>query len=258
MNKLVKYGQWAMVAGAAEGLGEAFCTRLAQMGKNLIMVDYQTDKLGALSEKLRATYAIETELVSKDLTDTLALSNLSKKARQHDCRLWCYIAAFGPVKPFDQYTEEELSLTLELNAKGPLHLAKSFVELCLDKEPAGFMTMSSLSGMRGTQLVAPYAATKAFDWNLMEGLHHEYRNTNLHFTTACAGPILTPKYISTSPKAHFLKPKERTPDFVAKEVLENFDKETIILPGIENRIGEFILNRLLHRNVSTRIANYVM
>ncbi len=258
MNKLTNYGDWALVAGAAEGLGEAFCERLAQMGKHLIMVDHQVEKLKGLSERLEVTYNIETEIVPKDLTDPLVLSNLAKKARQHDCRLWLYVAAYGPVKPFDQYSHEDLNTTINLNAVGPLLLAKNFVELWLGKQRAGFMVMSSLSGLRGTQLVVPYAATKAFDWNMIEGLYHEYKDTNLDFVTACAGPILTPKYIGTNPQAHLLKPKERSPQFIAKEVLESFGTQCIIIPGIENRIGEFVLNRLLPRKVSTWLANYVM
>ena len=34
-----KYGPWAIIAGAAEGLGEAWSRALAQRGMNLIMVD---------------------------------------------------------------------------------------------------------------------------------------------------------------------------------------------------------------------------
>jgi len=38
-----KYGPWAIIAGAAEGLGEAWSRALARRGLNLIMVDWQDD-----------------------------------------------------------------------------------------------------------------------------------------------------------------------------------------------------------------------
>ena len=41
MNKLQKYGPWALVAGAAEGLGFAFVEQAAGMGLNVVMVDNQ-------------------------------------------------------------------------------------------------------------------------------------------------------------------------------------------------------------------------
>ena len=258
MKTLEQYGQWAMVAGAAEGLGEAFCVALAKAGKHLIMVDHQTDKLSALAGRLVSNYHIETEIVGKDLTDPLVLSNLVKRARNRDCRLWLYIAAYGPVKPFHNYSVEELETTLSLNAGSPLFLARNFIELWLNKEPAGFMVMSSLSGLRGTKLVVPYAATKAFDWNLIEGLHHEYKGSNLDFVTACAGPILTPKYIATAPKEHLFKPKERSADYIAQAVLKSFGKRYLIIPGLENRVGEIILTRLLPKRTASTIANWVM
>ncbi len=40
-----KYGSWAVIAGSAEGLGEAWSRALAQKGMNLIMVDHQEEKL---------------------------------------------------------------------------------------------------------------------------------------------------------------------------------------------------------------------
>lgn len=258
MRNLDKYGEWALVAGAAEGLGEAFCTLLAKSGKSLIMIDNQVAKLNELSARLIKDYQIETEVVGKDLTDPLVISNIHKRARNYQCRLWFYIAAYGPVKPFLDYTNEELETTISLNSKAPLLLARSFVDLWLDKEPAGFMLMSSLSGFRGTKLVVPYAATKAFDWNLIEGLHHEYMDTNLDFITACAGPILTPKYIATEPNQHLLKPKERSAEYIAQSVLDNFGERYLVIPGIENRIGEMILTKFLSRRVASKIANWVM
>ncbi|MEQ8714470.1 MAG: SDR family NAD(P)-dependent oxidoreductase [Cyclobacteriaceae bacterium] len=258
MSRLEKYGEWALVAGAAEGLGEAFCTLLAQQGKNLIIIDNQVEKLQALSERLISKYEIETEVVCKDLTDPLVISNVTKRVRHHQCRLWFYIAAYGLVKPFLDYSNEELETTISLNSKTPLLLAHSFVDLWLDKEPAGFMLMSSLSGLRGTKLVVPYAATKAFDWNLIEGLYHEYKDTNLDFITACAGPILTPKYIATAPKKHALKPKERSAEYIAQTVIKNFGKRYMIIPGIENRIGETVLSKLLPKSTASKIANWVM
>lgn len=258
MNRLDKYGSWALVAGAAEGLGEAFCTQLAEQGKNLIIIDNQVEKLEALSDKLQSTYHIDTEVVGKDLTDPLVILNFVKRAKHHKCRLWFYIAAYGPVKPFLDYSVKELDTALSLNAHSPLLLAHSFVDLWLGKAPAAFMLMSSLSGLRGTKLIVPYAATKAFDWNLIEGLHHEYKDTNLDFITACAGPISTPKYMATAPKKHLFKPRERSADYIARAVLSNIGKKYMIIPGIENRIGETILSKLMPKRTASKIANLVM
>lgn len=40
-----KYGPWAIVAGASEGLGAAFAEALARRGINLILLARRKDKL---------------------------------------------------------------------------------------------------------------------------------------------------------------------------------------------------------------------
>ena len=46
------YGSWCLLAGAAEGLGEAWSIALAERGMNVIMVDHQQDLMHALADRL--------------------------------------------------------------------------------------------------------------------------------------------------------------------------------------------------------------
>ena len=64
-----KYGPWAIVAGASEGLGAAFAEVLARRGLNLILIARRLEKLEALSVNLRNKYPIEIIVYSIDLAD---------------------------------------------------------------------------------------------------------------------------------------------------------------------------------------------
>jgi short-subunit dehydrogenase len=46
-----KYGPWAIVAGASEGLGAAFAEELAKRGLNLILIARRLEKLEVLYRK---------------------------------------------------------------------------------------------------------------------------------------------------------------------------------------------------------------
>ena len=47
-----RYGTWAVVAGASEGLGEAFAAALAERGMNVVMVARRGRILEAIGERL--------------------------------------------------------------------------------------------------------------------------------------------------------------------------------------------------------------
>ena len=54
----LRYGSWAMVAGASEGLGAAFAEALAKRGLNLILLARRIEKLEDLASSLKK-YNIE-------------------------------------------------------------------------------------------------------------------------------------------------------------------------------------------------------
>ena len=47
-----KFGPWSLVAGAAEGIGAAYCRELAGNGMNIILVDQKKQETEELAEKL--------------------------------------------------------------------------------------------------------------------------------------------------------------------------------------------------------------
>ena len=138
-----------------------------------------------------------------------------------------------------------------------IHLIHQFIKNVNDRA-AGVLMVSSLAGWRGTQLVIPYAATKAFIWNMAEGLHYEFKNSNLDISVCCPGPTDTPGFQSTNPRLTFFSPKPRNPELVAKETLKKFGKKLFIIPGPSNKISHFILNRILPRKIASGIHNAAM
>lgn len=257
MSLLDKYGSWACVAGAGEGLGEAFSIGLARRGFNLILIDKDEDKLNEVNQQLQTNYSIKIHPLTLDLSDRISLDAISNSLEDEKCRFMVYNAAYGPVKPFLSNTAQELDLYLNVNMETPLHLAHRFAHLN-QKKQAGLLLLSSLAGFRGTQFVVPYAATKAFTWNLAEGLHYEFKDTLMDFSVCCPGPIDTPNYRSTNPHNTFITPKSMKPELVAEEALNKFGKKLFIIPGKSNKIAHFILNRILPRKIASTIHNLAM
>jgi len=254
----MRYGQWSLVAGGAEGLGAAYSEVLASWGMNIILVDVEVEKLTATANRLKQLYGVEIIMLTADLSKITDLGAIIQKMAGVGCRLMIYNAAYGPVKGFLENSIEELDYYIDLNARMPLHMISEFLQIIPKGKPAGIIIMSSLAGLWGTQLVVPYGATKAFDYNLAEGLHYELKHKNIDVMACCAGATDTPNYKSTRPKKSLLGPSLLKPHYVAEKALRKLGKKAIFIPGFTNQLTYFLLTRVFTRSFSAGIMNRVM
>ena len=254
-----KYGEWALVAGAALGLGEAYCKALAKEGMNIILIDNQEVAAEKLSQEITSDYNIETVILKVDLFHTSNLSQIIKIANDKDCRLLIYNAAFSQIKQFTEHTADELEHFLNVNMGSQLKLIHLFSKLLINKQQkGGIILMSSLAGLLGMQLIAPYAASKAFAWNLAEALHYELKPHRIDVMACIAGATATEAYLQTNPKYGLLKPQVQHPSAVANTALKKLGKRALFISGFSNRVNYFILTRLLPRKYAGKIANKTM
>ncbi len=259
VNLKDKYGDWALVAGAALGLGESYCKILAKHGFNLVMIDNQENALIELSDKLKASFKIVTLPIHIDLANPDSIAIIIEKIKKLNCRLLVYNAAFSRIKKFTDHSPEELDQFMKVNLGSQIKLVHSFSKGLIDKKQnGGLILMSSLAGLLGMQYIAPYAATKAFTWNLAEALHHELKPFNIDVTACIAGATATEAYLNTKPKYGFIKPQVQQPDDVAEAAIKMLGKKALFISGRSNQINYFILTRLLSRKWAAKIANNTM
>jgi len=251
-----KYGDWAILIGAAEGIGEAYAIQLASQSFNLIMLDKNEASLIALSEKLIKKYSIQIKNLHLDLIDPNVTELVIQTITDLKCRLLIYNAAFSVIKKFTDHSNEELETYLQVNITSQLKIVHSFSNYLKEKKQnGGILLMSSLAGLLGMQFITPYAASKAFTWNLAEGLSHELKPYNINVCACIAGATLSQTYLNTNPKYGMIKPQLQKPEVVAKNALAKLGKKAFFISGISNRVNYFILTRLLPRKMAAQIAN---
>ena len=81
---------------------------------------------------------------------------------------------------------------MNLNCLGPLTVAHGILNARRGRARAALIVVSSMSGVCGSGLVATYAAAKAFEIALCEGLHWELRGEGIDVLCAVAGLTDTP------------------------------------------------------------------
>jgi hypothetical protein len=254
-----RYGPWALIAGAAEGLGRAWSVSLADRGLNLIMVDHQEDKLTGLARRLSEDKKIKIRIVCADLESNDTLTQLTRELETVDCRLLIYNAAYSRVKPFLDSTPEELERYITVNCRSQILLVHTFARHLVDQNrTGGILLMSSLAGLIGMQLVASYAASKAFAWNLAEALSYDLEGTGIDVMACIAGATSTPAYLATQPRYGIFRPSVLSPEYVTEAALERFGKTNRFIPGFSNRMNYFVLTRLMPRSWASKLANRTM
>ena len=254
-----RYGNWALVAGAAIGLGKSFCTILAKQRINLFMIDNRERELNELASQLVKDFNIETIPLNVDLFSDESVSAIMEKSSNTSIRLMIYVAAFSRIRKFRDLSSVELDHFININVGTPIKLVHAFTNRLTEKKQSGAVVlMSSLAGLLGMQYIVPYAASKAFTWNLAESLHYELKPHGIDVMACIAGATATEAYLGTNPKYGFIKPTVQQPLQVAELALKKLGKKTLYIPGFSNRLNYFILTRILPRKIASYFANQTM
>lgn len=101
MNLREKYGEWGLILGATEGVGKAFCEKIAAGGMNVVMVGRREEKLNVLAGEIRETYGVETKVVRADFSQPGAAETVFAATGGLDMGFMSYVAclhSFGKIQ----------------------------------------------------------------------------------------------------------------------------------------------------------------
>lgn len=243
-----KYGPWAVVTGAAMGLGAEFARQLAAHGLNLVLVDIQTDALANTSNTIRHDFGVEVRPVTLDLGTDDFLPSLIATTRDLEIGLLVNNAGISAIGHFlDVPLEKHLSI-LNINARAPMMLAHHFGSLMRERKRGGIIFVSSMSALSGTSYVSEYSATKAHDLALGEAMWQELHAFNVDVMATIVGATDTPGWRAenSNPQAKTWPPVMTAADTV-HETLAALGATPSFVPGAQNRIATFLSTRMLSR-----------
>lgn len=253
MNFSQRYGSWAIVAGASEGLGAEYAKELAARGLNLILIARRDELLKPLAAKLSETYKVRIKPLVLDLCSPDAAEQIVQFAMDLEIGLLVYNAAFSAVGPFLERSMNEHMREIHTNIHAPFKLVYLLGQRLLARGYGGIVLMSSLSAFQGSAYISTYAATKAFNIVLAESLWEEWRMNGVDVLVCVSGAVKTPNYISSQPtKTGGLGDMTMTPDEVVSVALEALGKQPYVIPGRMNRVASFVMRHLLPRKIAIK------
>jgi short-subunit dehydrogenase len=250
-----RYGPWAVIAGASEGIGGAFARRLAGEGLNLVLIARRPEPLHVLAEELKAAHGIETLALPFDLASSQLEGALAEALEGREVGLGIYNAAYSNLGAFLEQPLEKKQRVVDVNIRGMLVFADVLGSRLARQGRGGLVLMGSLSGFQGSPLIATYAASKAFIRVFAESLWAELGQQGVDVLACIAGATRTPGYESSKPRAP--APLQQA-DEVVTEALSALGRKPVVVTGGVNRLASFVFNRLLPRSRVIRIMERQM
>ena len=186
-----KYGPWAVVAGASEGVGSSVARLLGERGMNVVL----TARRQAVLDEVAATVKTETRTVAMDLSLPGADAALAAATDDLEVGLLIYNAGADPHA--SRFLDKPLAVWQELvgrNVNTVLGACHHYGLRMADRGHGGIVLVTSGAAWVGSDYLAAYGASKAFDLILGEALWAELRPLGVDVLSMILGPTDTPAF----------------------------------------------------------------
>jgi len=234
-NFAQQFGPWAVITGASSGMGSEFARRLAANGLNVVLVARREDRLRQLARELEQRYAIQARVVMVDLSREDFLVPIRQATADIEVGLLVNNAGFATSGDLlDNDLDTELRM-FHVNARAPFILTHHFGRLMRKERKGGILFVSSTVAFSGVPGWSHYAATKAFDLTLSDGIAHELRRDGVSVLTVIPGPTQTEFWQVTGGTPLLAL----TPQQVVQAALKNLGKRSTTVVGWLNKVIVF-------------------
>jgi short-subunit dehydrogenase len=238
MTFAAKYGPWALVAGASDGVGAAFAEGLAQRGVNVVLVARRQGLLDEVAAGIRDRTGAQTRTLAVDLADTDATSIIAAATDDLDIGFLVYCAGADPnFEPFLANPITTAEAMVHRNCVVPMQLCHHFAPAMVERRRGGIVIFGSGAGLAGGPNMVAYGATKAFDMVFAEALWSELHDKGIDVIGLILGKTNTPALRRLEHSRGVLSSEDATPsdadgvDQVIAEAFENLGNGPTLMVG---------------------------
>lgn len=236
-----RYGPWAVVTGASDGIGRAFARELATAGVHVVLVARREAALTELARELEASHAVTTRVVAQDLARPDAHAELARATSDLDVGLLVASAGFGTSGAFASADLETELAMIDVNCRAVAALAHHFGGRFVRRGRGGLVLLSSLLAFQGVPRAANYAATKAYVQSLAEGLRLELAASGVDVLACAPGPTRS----GFEHRADMRMTMGETPEVIARGALAALPRRGLpfgtVRPGLLSKLLELSL-----------------
>ncbi|CAL5057316.1 unnamed protein product [Urochloa decumbens] len=212
-----RYGAWAVVTGATDGIGRAIAFRLAAAGLGLVLVGRNPEKLAAVAAEIKAKHPKVPEVRTFVLDfagEGLAAGVEALKDAIRGLDVGVLVNNAGVSYPYARYfheVDEELMRNLiRVNVEGVTRVTHAVLPGMVERKRGAIVNMGSgaASVVPSDPLYSVYAATKAYIDQFSRCLYVEYKSKGID--VQCQVPLYVATKMASIRKSSFMVPSSDT------------------------------------------------
>lgn len=251
-------GKWALVTGAASGIGRASAIAFARRGADLIVCDVNADGLAEIERAIaalgRRVIARRVDVASADEMRAFA------EAVHHEIEAVDILmnnAGVGLGGGTLHTSLEDWRWIVGINLWGVIHGCHFFVPAMVKRGRGGHVVnVSSAAGYVASEALAAYCTTKFAVLGLSEAMRQELKRHRIGVTAVCPGLINTPITQSSPLRGPEATPEARaymvelyrrrnyTPERVAENVMKAIARDRVVAPISPEAWVMYLLKRV--------------
>lgn len=184
--------KYVMITGASSGIGLETARKMADRGKNLILVARRKEKLIEIKKELKRRNSL-TDIVVKefDLTNTDKIKDLWDSLSKFDIETLINNAGIGMYSLVKNQSYEKTQTLIKLNVEALVLLTTLFVNKYSAVAGTQVINISSSGGYTIVPTATTYCASKFFVSSFTEGLALELRENGAKLQAKVLAPSAT-------------------------------------------------------------------
>ncbi|XP_044130952.1 very-long-chain 3-oxoacyl-CoA reductase-like isoform X3 [Bufo gargarizans] len=197
-NLKKKYGGWAVVTGATDGIGKSYAKELARRGFDVVLISRNAEKLQKVAQEIEKESRRKTKIIPVDFTGGPEIYPKVEKALK-DLDIGILVNNVGmnyhpDVCRFLEVPDinKRLSDIMNCNVLSMVHMTRIVLPRMVERKKGLIINLSSAAGARPYPVIAMYGATKVFMDFFSRSLYYEYRSDGITVQS------VLPHFVSTN------------------------------------------------------------
>jgi NAD(P)-dependent dehydrogenase (short-subunit alcohol dehydrogenase family) len=186
-------GQVAAVTGSSRGIGRSIAETMAGLGARVVVSSRKPEACEPVAKAIRQAggdaRVIPCNISRKEEVEGLVRGTLDAYGR---IDILVCNAAINPVYgPMGDLTDEAFDKIMGVNVRSNLWLCNRVIPGMAERGGGAVIIVSSIAGLRGTEMIGAYGISKAADFALARNLAVEWGPRNVRVNCIAPGLIRT-------------------------------------------------------------------